>query len=402
MWITGFLLHEMAFGLLSVFLPLYIMTLPGLGGLNLIYFGIMIAVANFAAVPFSFLWGYLSDKTRHYRIYILLSFATMALFLYLFSLTTNIILLVTIYAATAIFHVAHEAPKNILISEYYARPEWEGSFATYEALTELSGLIGLLLGFILSSVGFNNVQLILLTSLLNLAAFVTAFLTVNDPLFVFERQLVAVERAFNFAQRGVLLASKAIDGLEVKEKLRNESASIFCVGLLVFSLATSMMFTPLPVFFSQPPLNIHQTLVFGIFVFNSLGTFFGYTLVRRRAENLNGKSVVQRANLARGALTLVLISAVTWVSVLTLTLSVLALVAMGVVYAFFLISTISLSMELIPQGKAGLFNALIGLGGAVGCLSGSYMAKSFGFPILFGAASIGFFISFIAFKTYTR
>jgi hypothetical protein len=53
-WFIGFIFHEMAFGLLSVFLPLYITgTLKG----SLSDVGIMIAGANFIAVPFSFFWG---------------------------------------------------------------------------------------------------------------------------------------------------------------------------------------------------------------------------------------------------------------------------------------------------------------------------------------------------------
>ena len=79
---------------------------------------------------------------------------------------------------------------------------------------------------------------------------------------------MAIERGFDFAHRGFSMAAKALDGEQIREKLRNESATIFCVGLLLFSLATSMMFTPLPVFFSGS-LSLSQSLVFGIFVFTN-------------------------------------------------------------------------------------------------------------------------------------
>ena len=144
MWIIGFLFHEMAFGLLSVFLPLYIT--GSLGG-SLIDIGIMAALANFVAVPFSFFWGYLCDKTRRYRIYILLSFSAMTVLLFLFSLTNIVVMLIAVYSVIAVFHVAHEAPKNVLISESYSQNEWKKGFASYEALTELGWLSGLILGF---------------------------------------------------------------------------------------------------------------------------------------------------------------------------------------------------------------------------------------------------------------
>jgi len=395
MWFIGFLFHEMAFGLLSVFLPLYIT--GHLGG-SLTDVGIMVAMANFVAVPFSFFWGYLCDKTRRYRFYILLSFSAVTILLYLFSLTSIIMVLIALYTAIAVFHVAHEAPKNVLISENYSRVEWERSFASYEALTEFGWISGLLLGLLLSTYGFSSASLILFCSLLNLIAFVASLFLVRDPLFVFERRLVAIERAVDFAHRGFSFVSKVLDGMRIKENFRNENVSIFCAGLLLFSLATSMLFTPLPVFFSMG-LGVSQSLVFGIFMFNRFGAFLGYVLAGRRAQQLNGRNVVKRANLVRGALSLLLISTVVWFSVFTLSLAVIALMVMGVAYGFFLISTLSLSMELIPEGKAGAFNALIGLGGALGCFLGTYTAENYGFLTLFLVTSMGFFLSYIAFKT---
>ena len=398
MWLIAFLFHEMAFGLLSVFLPLYVT--GGLGG-SLTDVGVMVALANVVAVPSSFFWGYMCDKTRRYSLYIFLSFLTVTILLMFFSLTNNIALLMGIYAAISIFHVAHEAPKNVLIAEYYSRPEWERSFATYEALTEVGWLVGLLLGFVLSGYGLGSTFIILVCSFLNMVAFVTSLIFVRDPLLVFERRLVAIERVVSFAQRGFSLASKALDGEQVKEKLKNESATIFCIGLLLFSLATSMLFTPLPVFFADS-LGLSQSVVFGIFMFNGLGGLLGYVLSGRMAQRLNGRRVVRRANLARGVLSLFLIVTVVWSSVFTLTLAAIALTLMSIAYSFFLISTLSLSMELIPEGKAGMFNALIGLGGAVGCYLGTYIAQNYNFQTLFITSSIGFFLGYIAFKTYTR
>ena len=406
MWSLGFVFHEIAFGLLSVFLPLYIVgPLKG----SLLDVGIMIALAGFVAVPFAFFWGYLCDKTRRYRFFILLSFGGMTLFLYLFSLTKVIWVLVILYAVIAVFHVAHEAPKNVLISEYYSRPDWERSFASYEGLTEVGWLIGLVLGFVLSGFGLSPVWFILFCSFLNLAGLIASFFWVKDPLFIFERKLVGMEKMFDFAHRGFALASKAFDGMKIRESLRSESVALFCAGLLLFSFATNMLFTPLPVFFSESlslffpkTLSLVQSLVFVIFIFNTCGSAMGYFLVRRWGEQLNGRSVVKRANLVRGLLSLLLIFSAVWISAFTLSLAVLVLVVMGLVYGFLWISALSLSMELIPEGKAGLFNALVGLGAASGCLFGTLVAESYGFPVLFVVVSAGFLLSYVAFKTYTH
>ena len=85
-----------------------------------------------------------------------------------------------------------------------------------------------------------------------------------------------------------------------------------------------------------------------------------------------------------------------------LTLATMALMIMGIAYGFFLISTLSLSMELIPEGKAGVFNALVGLGGALGCFLGAYIAENYGFQTLFIVVNAGFFLSYMTFKTFPK
>ena len=133
MWRLGFFFHEMGFGLLSIFLPLYIVSIERVNGL--FYIGIISAIALFSAIPASFFWGYVCDKTRRYKRYILLSFFASTMLLYLFTFTAAVSLLIVLYAVLSIMHVAHEAPKNVLIAELYSHQDWERSFAFYEGFT---------------------------------------------------------------------------------------------------------------------------------------------------------------------------------------------------------------------------------------------------------------------------
>jgi MFS family permease len=401
----GFVFHEMAFGLLSVFLPLYIVnTLHG----TLTDVGVMIAVAYFVAVPFSFLWGYLCDRMRRYRLFILMSFLGMSALFYVFSLTTSILLLIVLYGLIAVFHSAHEAPKNVLIAEDYTRADWEQNFASYEAQTDVGWITGLVLGFVFSLVGLASVWFILFVSFLNLVGFVFSIFLIHDPVFIFERKLVAAERFFDFAHRGFAVASRALAGARVTESLKSESLTIFCMGLFSFFFATNMLFTPLPVFFNSVHyLNLTESVVFIVFIFNTLGGTVGYVLAGRRAEISDERGVIGRAALSRTLLSLLLVLVAIWGSVLLglahafmAGLAVLILVLMGLVYGLFWISSLSLSMELIPEGKAGLFNALVGLGGAFGCFLGTLFAQSYGFSMLFVIVAIVFALSYVAFKTY--
>ena len=397
MWRLGFFFHEMAFGLLSIFLPLYIIAVGG----SLVHVGILTAVAWLLSIPASFFWGYICDKTRRYKRYILLSFLSSTLCLYLLTFTRDVPLLMAVYVVMSIFHVAHEAPKNVLISELYSREEWEKTFAFYEGFTESGWLIGLLLGFFATMWGVGAVDTLAICSVLNLLAFGVSIFLVADPLIVFERGLVGIERTLDFTHRGISLASKLLDGLSVDMRLKRENVSAFCCGLILFSLATSILFTPMPIFISSIVQNasLPQGFVFAIFVLNSAGGVAGYLLSARRFTGSSGTAGIGKVIALRGTLAFLLIAALNF-RAYSVSLATTVLVAMGFVYALFLVRTLSLSMELVPAGKSGLFNVLVGVGGACGSFIGPLVAQTLGFPQVFALSGVVFFLSLVAFKMF--
>jgi len=384
----------MAFGLLSVFLPLYVIAMGG----SLVDIGIMSAAALFLVIPASFFWGYICDKTRRYKRYILISFLASTVFLYLFTITTSVGLLIILYAVMSILHVAHEPPKNVLIAELYSREEWDKTFARYEGFTEVGWLIGLLLGFLMSTYELGATSTLLLCSGLNLVAFIISVILITDPLLIFERRLVSIEKTIDFTFKGVVIASKILDGLSQNERLKRENLRAFCSGLVLFSVATSILFTPLPIFFSNE-LMLPASVVFAMYVLNSGGGVVGYFLASRRSTQTTEKSHIGRTVIFRSMLAFLLV-AVTQKPAYSVVLASVILILMGFAYALFLVYTLSLSMELIPAGKAGLFNVLLGIGGASGSFIGPFLAQTFDFACVFLIAGIIFFLSYIAFEIF--
>src|SRR5271169_4595406 len=101
MWRLGFFFNDLPFGLLTVFFPLYLVLFKNtsiLGG-PLLALGVMTSIAIFCSIPASFLWGFLCDKTRHYKIFILLSFSSIAILLFLMTLpfAQNLVAFVALY-----------------------------------------------------------------------------------------------------------------------------------------------------------------------------------------------------------------------------------------------------------------------------------------------------------------
>jgi MFS family permease len=397
MWRLGFFFHEMAFSLLSIFLPLYLLIIEHDQARALFYVGVITAIALFAAIPASFLWGYLCDKTRHYKRYILLALLGSTVMIYLFTFTADMALLIVLYAVMSIFHVAHEAPKNVLISELYSHQDWGRNFAFYEGLTEVGSLIGLVLGFFASYYVLSPTNTLYLVAGLNFVAFVLSAIFVVDPPLIFERSLVSIEKTVDFASHGVFVASRMMDGLGLNEKLKRENVTAFGCGLVLFSLATSILFTPMPVFVrSIAPAEI----VFAIFVVNSGGALVGYTLAGKASQESTGKAHVAAVVLARSVFAFVLLAALN-ISSLNVLLATGVLTIMGFLFAVFMVHILSLSMELIPAGKAGLINVLIGVGGAFGSFVGPLIASlAVGFAGVFVVAGVIFFVAFVFFKIF--
>ena len=401
MWRLGFFFHEMAFGLLSVFIPLYMVT-PAIGG-SLVDIGVMVSLALFCSIPASYFWGYICDRTRRYKRYILLSFFSSMVILFLFTLpfAQNRLVFILLYVLMAVFHVAHEAPKNVLIAEHYSREEWERSYAFYEGLTEIGWFFGLLLGLFAfaSTLSFSIIATyaLYLCSGLSLAAFILSVFLVADPLMIFERRLVGIEKKLDYTFRGVETSSRLLDGLPINGRLRQESFFAFGLGLVLFSLASSLFFTPLPIFFSEPPLSLPTSLIFVVYMLNSGGAVIGYFIAGRSAASMDAKKQMRRMMLLRAFLVFLLVGVVQFAFSPTL-LAGLILVMLGFAYALYYILMISLSMELIPQGRTGLFDVLVGLGGATGSFLGPYLAHLFGYLPQFLIAGSVFFVAFIVLK----
>jgi MFS family permease len=215
-------------------------------------------------------------------------------------------------------------------------------------------------------------------------------------MLIFERRLVSIEKKIDYTSRGVWTASKVLDGSPLREKFRGDSFLAFALGLVLFSLASSIFFTPLPIFFSQQ-LALPTSLVFVVYMLNSGGGIAGYFFARRRTKSMEEKVHMRRTVLLRSILVFLLV-AVIQVAVYPTLFAGAILVLMGFAYALYYVFMISLSMELIPAGRTGIFDVLVSLGGAFGSFLGPLLAETIGFLPQFLIASAIFFLAYVALR----
>jgi predicted MFS family arabinose efflux permease len=375
-----------------------------LGG-PLVALGVMTSIAIFCSIPASFLWGFLCDATRHYKVFILLSFLSSAVILFLMTLpfAQSILLFVVLYVVMQMLHVAHESPKNVLIAEHYSRDEWEKSYGFYEGLTEIGFIVGLAIGLIMFASSLSSSILatysLYLCSGLSVTAFILSILLIADPLIIFERRLVGIEKKIDYTYRGVKSLSRILDGLRWDGSLKEDSFRGFALAIVMFALATSLFFTPLPIFLKQG-LGLPTSMVYVAYILNSVGAAAGYFLIRGRARSMDMRKQMPRFVLFRSLLIFMLVGFIEFAFSPTIMTGIL-LIFIGFAYAMYYIMMLSLSMELIPQGKTGFFDGLVGLGSAVGSFFGPFLATHLNYLPTFLVAAVVFFIAFIALKLFS-
>jgi predicted MFS family arabinose efflux permease len=115
---------------------------------------------------------------------------------------------------------------------------------------------------------------------------------------------VKLAKSFPFIKRDILARA-----LSLSKTLKEENLNAFYGGLILFSLATSILFTPLPVFFSRE-LAIPQTLIFALYGLNSTGGVFGYFLAGQRSDRSVEKSALSRIVIFRSMLAFLLIATI--------------------------------------------------------------------------------------------
>ncbi|MCX8176646.1 MAG: hypothetical protein N3E48_05415, partial [Candidatus Bathyarchaeota archaeon] len=229
--------------------------------------------------------------------------------------------------------------------------------------------------------------------------FILSLLLVQDPAWMVERKFVRLERVVGFIHR-----ASFIIGWEDRLKSQfirrfvgvESSPTLFCLGVLMFSFATQMTFTPLPVFFLG--VGVPSTLIFFIFLFNSLGSLLGYIFCEGWIENNGERRAVQVSSFFRAFLFPLILVCAYLPYTASLTLGILTLALIGVFWSMFTISTNVLCMEIIPEGRVGFYTGVIELGSAAGMLVGGFVSMFLGFNLLFMLSGILFMLSFTIFR----
>ena len=114
---------------------------------------------------------------------------------------------------------------------------------------------------------------------------------------------------------------------------------------------------------------------------------------------MNIRKQMPRFVLLRSLLIFVLVGVIRFAFSPTIMTGIL-LIFIGFAYAMYYIMMLSLSMEVIPQGKAGFFDGLVGLGAAIGAFLGPFLAFHLNYTPMFVITAVIFLVAFLTLKLF--
>jgi MFS family permease len=143
-WLAAFVPVNAATAGFGVVLPLLILiTLHG----SWAQVAVAATLFNTAVILSSVAWGHLSDTYRHRRLFLVLNYGVFAGLYAVLSGVRSVYALYGIYTVLGVVSPAGVSASNLLILEKFGEPERATAFASFQEMSMVGSLIGLLVGY---------------------------------------------------------------------------------------------------------------------------------------------------------------------------------------------------------------------------------------------------------------
>lgn len=371
---------------------------------------LIIAASGISQVPFTILWGNLSDRISHRKFFLVGSFLATGIALILIALATNIFTYFWLNVGEGLASAASAPIGTMLLLETRHKRWWPQDIGLFELISGIGTTAGLALGFVwLVAFGPGSATTILvhaLESLLVVAGALAlvssglAWAWIEEPLHRIERRTVAellnlqrgiVER-FRVVRRRV---TSILELTRAPEEPLPAREWLFLVALTIMSVGFFLFYGPFPVYLVQVA-KLQDAQVFVVYLASSAASTSLFFPSGKAVEWHSPKLVFLGGLVARFALiplflpvlfTLLFVPGSTglvgWLVLLN--------AMMGVTWAF--LSTASTLFLVRLAGRAsrgralGLYNAIAGFGGLLGTIIGALTYSTFGVTFTYVAAA---------------
>lgn len=402
-WFYAFMIAFTAAGSASLLLPLFAVTaLRGTVG----QIGLMASLASLAGVPFSVLWGRLSDRLARRKPFVVLAFSGAGLALLLMGLSHSMGQLILLNALMNSAWIAGSAVSTLLAVEGIERKRWESRIGRFNRYTGAGWVGGLAIGAIWSRVavglpGSGLRELFYLLALLDLGAALLALRWIRErpvhlgrrgfPGVIMAAGNMLVER-FKYAPFHLYYLARPRRLIEILhgENRFGRQLTLYYRSVILIFMGFSTFFVPLPIFFRQA-LGLDSSLIYAVWIIHPLVSTLFYGRAGGLAERW-GNRRLQRLALSIRIVLFPLAGLLPLVSPgLRIPLISVLFLFTGASWAMTNVTAQGIVIKLAPeegQGQAlGIYNAFIGVGWILGSLIGGYVAGGLGYLAAFSLAA---------------
>ena len=362
---------------------------------------LIIAASGISQVPFTILWGNLSDRISHRKFFLVGSFLATGGALILIALAHNIYSYFWLNVGEGLASAASAPIGTMLLLETRHKRWWPQDIGLFELISGIGTTAGLALGFVwLFAFGPGSASLILTHALmsllivagvLSLLSSVLAWVWIEEPLHRIERRTVAellnlqrgiVER-FRIVRRRV---TSILDLTRGPEQPLPGREWLFLGALAIMSVGFFLFYGPFPVYLVQVA-RLKDAQVFIVYLASSAASTSLFFPSGKAVEWHSPKLVFLESLVARFALIplfLPILFTILFVPGSIALVGWLALLNafMGVTWAFMSTASTLFLVRLAgrsSRGRAlGLYNAVAGFGGLIGTIAGALAYSRFG------------------------
>ncbi len=368
---------------------------------------IIIAASAMSQVPFTILWGNLSDRISHRKYFLVGSFVATGISIILIALAQDLVTFFWLNVVEGLAIAASAPIGTMLLLETRQKRWWPTDIGLFGVISGLGTTIGLGLGFVwLFVLGLHQPAVPAMTALLVLAGVLAllsagiAWAWIEEPVTRIARSSVAELVNLN---RGVIERLRHVRArvLNIVELARapaqrlSRREGIFLVALGVMSVGFDIFYGPFPVFLWQTS-HLSDASVFIVYLgaaAASTSLFFH----SGRAVELHSPKNVFLASLGGRVLLMIAFIALPASAFLAfggagITAEMTGLNALlGVTWAFISTASTLFLIRLVARsarGRAlGLYNAVAGMGSLVGTVLGGWLFVTYGFELTYALAA---------------
>ncbi len=368
---------------------------------------IIIAASAMSQVPFTILWGNLSDRVAHRKYFLVGSFIATGVAIVAIALAQNILTYFWLNVVEGLASAASAPIGTMLLLETRHKRWWPTDIGLFGLISGLGTTIGLGLGFVwLFVLGVNQgvihgmTALLILSGVLALLSAGIAWAWIEEPNGRIERRTLAdllhlhrgvTERVRQLRSRvvGVIdLTRSSAERLPGKEYL-------FLAALAVMSVGFDIFYGPFPVFLWQDA-RFTDAGVFIVYLGAAAASSALFFHSGKVVDNHSPKGVFVESLGARVGLMLLFLwgplyvlfglgspALLAWLTVLNALL--------GVSWAFISTASTLFLVRLVgrsARGRAlGLYSAVAGAGGLLGTLLGGWLYANYGVHLTYSVAA---------------